>query len=146
MQIKTWTPKASEIERQWWVVDANGQTLGRVASQVAALLRGKHKPTFTTHMDTGDFVIVVNADKITVTGRRLDQKFYYRHSGYHGGIKSVMLRTQLQERPTRVLEAAIRGMLPKTSLGRQQLGKLKIYAGESHPHAAQKPQLWEIKS
>jgi large subunit ribosomal protein L13 len=143
MRVKTWTPKAQEIERTWWVIDAKDQTLGRVASQIAYLLRGKHKPQFSPHMDVGDFVIVINADRIHVTGRRLDQKFYHRHSGYPGGIKSISLRHQLELHPERVIEAAVRGMLPKNRLGRQMFGKLKVYAGAEHPHAAQKPQLWE---
>jgi large subunit ribosomal protein L13 len=143
MRVKTWTPKAQEIERNWWVIDAKDQTLGRVASQIAYLLRGKHKPQFSPHMDVGDFVIVINAERIHVTGRRLDQKFYYRHSGYPGGIKSVSLRKQLELHPERVIEAAVRGMLPKNRLGRQMFGKLKVYAGAEHPHAAQKPQLWD---
>ncbi|MEW5985799.1 MAG: 50S ribosomal protein L13 [Chloroflexota bacterium] len=142
--MKTYTPTPTEIERQWYVVDANGQTLGRVSTRIAAILRGKHKPTFTPSMDTGDYVIVVNADKIKVTGRRMDQKFYYHHSGYPGGLTSIVLRRQLQEHPTRVIEAAVRGMLPKNRLGRQMIRKLKIYAGPEHPHQAQQPVALEM--
>lgn len=143
MRIKTWTPKAEEIERAWWVIDAKDKTLGRLATQIAALLKGKHKPQYSTHMDMGDFVIVVNCEKIHVTGRRLDQKTYYRHSGYPGGLKSITLRDQLAKRPERVIESAVRGMLPKNALGRHMFKKLKVYAGPEHPHNAQKPQPWE---
>ncbi len=142
--MKTYTAKASDIERTWYVVDAEGQTLGRLASEIAKVLRGKHKPTFTPHMDTGDYVIVVNAEKIQVTGRKMDQKFYYRHSGYPGGLKSISLRVQLQKHPTRVIQAAVRGMLPKNRLGRAMIKKLKVYAGDSHPHQAQQPQKLEF--
>jgi len=145
MRIKTWTPKADEIERQWWVVDAKDQTLGRVATQIATLLKGKHKPEYTTHMDMGDHVIVINAERIHVTGRRLDQKIYYRHTQYPGGLRSLTLREQLEKKPEKVMEAAVRGMLPKNSLGRQMFRKLKVYAGPDHPHQAQKPQVWEGK-
>jgi large subunit ribosomal protein L13 len=145
MRIKTWTPKAGEIERQWWVIDAKDQTLGRVATQIATLLKGKHKPEFSMHMDVGDHVIVINADRIHVTGRRLDQKIYYRHTGYPGGLRSLSLREQLDKRPEKVMEMAVRGMLPKNRLGRQMFRKLKVYAGPDHPHKAQKPQVWEGK-
>ena len=145
MRIKTWTPKAGEIERQWWVIDAKDQTLGRVATQIATLLKGKHKPEFSMHMDVGDHVIVINADRIHVTGRRLDQKIYYRHTGYPGGLRSLTLRQQLAKNPEKVMEDAVRGMLPKNSLGRQMFRKLKVYAGPDHPHKAQKPQVWEGK-
>lgn len=132
--------KEQEVERRWYVVDAEGKTLGRLASQVAAILRGKHKPTFTPHVDTGDFVIVVNAAKVRLTGRKTDQKLYYRHTLYPGGLKSRTAREMLATRPAEMIELAVRGMLPKNRLGRRQLRKLKVYAGESHPHAAQKPE------
>lgn len=143
MRVKTWTPKASDIERAWWVIDAKDKTLGRLATQVAHLLRGKHKPSFAPHMDMGDYVIVVNCDRIRVTGRRLDQKIYYRHSMYPGGLKAISLRDLLQKHPERVIELAVRGMLPKNRLGRRMYKKLKVYAGPDHPHAAQKPKVWE---
>jgi large subunit ribosomal protein L13 len=139
MKIKTYTPKPDDIQREWYVVDAKDQTLGRLATQIARILLGKHKPMFSNHVDTGDFVIVVNCDKLRVTGSKLDDKFYHRHSLYPGGLTSISLRKQLQQHPDRVLEAAVRGMLPKNSLGRQMIKKMKIYAGPDHPHAAQKP-------
>ena len=142
--MKTFTAKPHEIERKWLVVDAQGQTLGRLASRIATILRGKHKPIYTPHVDCGDYVIVVNAGSISVTGQKLDQKIYYRHSGYPGGLKQVSLRRQLQIHPERVLEAAVRGMLPKNRLGRKMFKKLKIYAGAEHPHAAQKPQKLDV--
>jgi len=138
--VRTFTGKKEEIEREWFVVDATGQTLGRLASQIAPILRGKHKPTYTPHLDCGDFVIVVNADKVQVTGRKMDQKFYYRHSGYPGGLKQISLRDQLNRHPERVIQAAVKGMLPKNKLGRQMIKKLKIYAGDEHPHQAQQPE------
>lgn len=138
--MKTYSAKAQEIEQKWYVVDAQGKTLGRLASQVASILRGKHKAIFTPHVDCGDFVIIINADKVWTTGRKLDQKMYYRHSGYPGGLKEITLRDQLQKFPERVIEAAVRGMLPKNKLGRQMYKKLKVYAGPSHPHEAQKPE------
>lgn len=128
-----------ELQRDWYVVDAQGQTLGRLASRIATVLRGKHKPTYTPYTDCGDYVIIVNADKIHVTGQKMTQKMYYRHSGYPGGLKEVMLRDQLQKFPDRVLEQAVRGMLPKNKLGRRMFKKLKIYAGPNHPHQAQQP-------
>jgi len=137
--VKTFSAKPHEVEREWFVVDAQGQTLGRLASRIATILRGKHKPIYTPHVDCGDYVIVVNADKINVTGRKLDQKIYYRHSGYPGGLKQVTLRRQLQTHPERVVEAAVRGMLPKNRLGRKMYKKLKVYAGPDHPHGAQQP-------
>jgi large subunit ribosomal protein L13 len=142
---KTYTPTPTEIERKWWIVDAEGQTLGRLASQVATILRGKHKPSYTPNLDTGDFVVVVNAEKILVTGDRLDSKMYYRHSKYQGGLTEITLRKQLQKFPTRPIEDAVKGMLPKNALGRQMFSKLKVYAGPAHPHAAQQPQPLEIK-
>jgi large subunit ribosomal protein L13 len=142
--MKTFSPKASEITRSWWVVDADGQILGRLASAIASRLRGKDKPTFTTHMDTGDFVVVVNAEKIRVTGRKLDQKMYRRHSGYPGGFREHTLAQELAKHPDRVIEKAVRGMLPKNSLGEHILKKLKVYAGSDHPHQAQGPQTWQL--
>ncbi len=140
--MKTYTVTPADIVREWYVVDAKGKTLGRLATEVARLLRGKHKPIFTPHMDCGDFVIVVNADKIRVTGRKMDTKLYYRHSGYPGGFKAVRLRDQLAQFPTRAVELAVRGMLPKGRLGRAIYKKLKVYASETHPHEAQKPKVW----
>jgi large subunit ribosomal protein L13 len=137
--MKTYSAKPGEITREWYLVDAEGKTLGRLATQIADTLRGKRKPRFTPHVDTGDFVIVVNAEKIRVTGNKLDQKRYYRHSGYPGGLRSRTLREQLDRRPTEVLRVAVKGMLPKNRLARQQITKLKIYAGPEHPHEAQNP-------
>lgn len=137
--MKTYSIKEKELQHDWYVVDAAGQNLGRLSSKVAAILRGKHKPSFTPWMDTGDFVIVVNADKIEVTGRRLDAKKYYSFSGYPGGLKSITLRSQLDKHPERVLIASIKGMLPHNRLGRQMFKKLKVYASPDHPHAAQQP-------
>ncbi len=142
--MRTFTAKKEEIEREWYVVDAEGKTLGRLASRIAPILRGKHKPIYTPHLDCGDFVIVVNVDKVRVTGRKLDQKFYHRHSGYPGGLTSISLRDQLAKYPERVLQAAIRGMLPKNKLGRRMIKKLKVYAGDSHPHQAQQPKPLEL--
>ena len=137
--MKTYSAKKGEIAREWYLVDADGQTLGRLATRIADTLRGKGKPQYTPHVDTGDFVVVVNAEKIQVTGNKLDQKRYYRHSGYPGGIRSRTLREQLGRRPTEVLRTAVKGMLPKNRLARQQINKLKIYAGPEHPHEAQAP-------
>src|SRR3954452_23794582 len=137
--MKTYNAKPGEIQRDWLVVDAEGKTLGRLATVIAERLRGKGKPTFTPHVDTGDFVVVVNAEKIAVTGKKLDEKMYYRHSGYPGGLKQRPLRDELARRPTEVLRKAVKGMLPRNRLARQQIGKLKIYAGPEHPHAAQTP-------
>ena len=137
--MKTYSAKPGEITREWYLVDAEGKTLGRLATQIADTLRGKRKPQYTPHVDTGDFVIVVNAEKIHVTGNKLDQKRYYRHSGYPGGLRSRTLREQLDRRPTEVLRVAVKGMLPKNRLARQQITKLKIYAGPEHPHEAQAP-------
>ena len=136
---RTYTPKAGEIQRQWLVIDATDVVLGRLASHAATLLRGKHKPTFANHVDTGDFVIIINADKVALTGQKLQQKKAYRHSGYPGGLKSVTYAELLEKNPVRAVEKAVRGMLPKNSLGRQQLSKLKVYTGAEHPHAAQQP-------
>lgn len=137
--MRTYTPKPGEITRAWHVIDATDVVLGRLASHAAILLRGKHKPIFAPHLDTGDFVIVVNAEKIALTGSKLAQKKAYRHSGYPGGLTATSYEQLLEQHPTRAVEKAIRGMLPKTSLGRAQLRKLKVYAGGSHPHAAQQP-------
>jgi large subunit ribosomal protein L13 len=144
IKVKTHVVKESDIEREWFVVDAAGQTLGRLASNVARILRGKHKPTFSPHLDVGDYVVVVNADRIVVTGRKLDQKMYYRHTGYPGGLKSITLREQLVRHPTFAVRAAVKGMLPKNILGRRMLKKLKVYAGPDHPHQAQQPKVLEF--
>ena len=143
--MKTYSAKPGEISRDWYVVDAEGKTLGRLATQIAEVLRGKGKPAYTPHVDTGDFVVVVNAEKIAVTGTKLDDKMYYRHSGYPGGLKARPLREQLERRPTEVLRKAVKGMLPKNRLARQQLGKLKIYAGPEHPHEAQAPKPLDVE-
>ena len=142
--MKTYVTKPADIERSWYVVDAEGQTLGRLASQIAAVLRGKHKPIYSPSVDAGDFVVVINADKIKVTGRRMDQKMYYRHSGYPGGLREATLKKQLDRHPTRPVELAIKGMLPKNKLGRQMIKKLKVYAGPEHPHHAQQPVPMEL--
>lgn len=136
---KTYYPKAGELDRQWYVVDAEGQNLGRLSARIARALIGKDKPTYTPGVDGGDCVVVVNAGSIAVTGNKLDQKFYYRHSQYPGGIKKVSLREQLEKHPERVLHTAVRGMLPRNRLGRKMLGHLHVYAGPDHPHAAQQP-------
>jgi large subunit ribosomal protein L13 len=140
------TPSAREadVERRWFVCDADGLVLGRLASQIASVLRGKHKPIYTPHVDTGDFVVIVNAEKVALTGRKLEQKTYYRHSGYAGGIRAVNAAKMLEKHPERVLESAVRGMLPKNPLGRRMFKKLKIYAGPDHPHAAQQPEPLEV--
>jgi large subunit ribosomal protein L13 len=137
---KTWNAKPGEVERRWYLVDADGKTLGRLATRIADTLRGKDKPQYTPHVDTGDFVVVVNAEKIAVTGNKLDDKRYYRHSGYPGGIRSRTLRDELERRPTEVIRKAVKGMLPRSKLGRTQLTKLKVYAGPEHPHEAQSPE------
>lgn len=142
--MKTIWTKEADVERSWYVVDAEGKTLGRLASQVAAILRGKHKPIYNPSVDTGDFVIVINADKIHVTGRRMDQKKYYTHSGYQGGLKERTLRQMMEKTPERVIQLAVRGMLPKNVLGRKMIKKLKVYAGPDHPHGAQRPEPLEL--
>jgi large subunit ribosomal protein L13 len=142
--MKTFSPKAAEIERRWWVVDADGQVLGRLASVIAARLRGKDKPIYAPHMDTGDFVVVVNASKVRVTGRKAEQKVYRRHSGYPGGFREVPYRQMLAGHPERIIESAVRGMLPKNALGEQMFKKLKVYAGAEHPHQAQQPEAWTL--
>ena len=143
--MKTYTAKPGEIERRWYVVDAEGQNLGRLATRIADQLRGKNKPQYTPHVDTGDFIVVVNAEKIAVTGKKLDEKMYYRHSGYPGGLKQRTLREQLDRRQTEVLRVAVKGMLPKNKLAARQLTKLKIYAGPEHPHTAQSPEPLEVQ-
>ena len=142
--MRTYSPKAAEIERAWFVVDADGLVLGRLASSVAAILRGKHRTTFAPHVDTGDHVIVVNADKIVLTSNKADDKLAYRHSGYPGGLHATSYAELLANQPTELVRRSVRGMLPKNSLGRRMLGKLNVYAGPDHPHAAQKPQPLEL--
>ena len=142
--MKTYSAKPGEIQRDWVLVDAEGKTLGRIATVIADRLRGKNKAVFTPHVDTGDFVVVVNAEKVAVTGKKLDEKMYHRHSGYPGGLRSRSLRDQLERQPTEVLRTAVKGMLPRTKLGRAQLTKLKIYAGPEHPHEAQAPTPLEV--
>lgn len=144
MSVKTYVTKPDEVEREWFVVDASGKTLGRLATEVARILRGKHKPIYSPMIDVGDYVIVVNAEKVRVTGRKLTQKFYYRHSGYPGGFKQISLRDMLARHPTRVIEYAVWGMLPKNALGRRMFRKLKVYAGPDHPHQAQNPKPLEL--
>lgn len=136
---KTFVTKSADIQREWYVVDAAGMSLGRLSTRIAAVLRGKHKPTFTPHLDNGDFVVVINADKITVTGGKMEEKFYYAFSGYPGGLRATSLRDQLAQHPERVVTHAVKGMLPHNRLGRQLIKKLKVYAGVEHPHAAQQP-------
>jgi large subunit ribosomal protein L13 len=142
--VRTYSPKGNDITRQWHVIDASDVVLGRLASQVAVLLRGKHKPIFAPHVDTGDFVIVINAGKVALSGNKLEQKRAYRHSGYPGGLRSISYGELMEKRPERIVEKAVRGMLPKNSLGRQTLRKLKVYAGPDHPHSAQQPVPFEI--
>ncbi|RMF03204.1 MAG: 50S ribosomal protein L13 [Chloroflexi bacterium] len=142
--MKTISAREQDIQRDWYVVDAQGQTLGRLATRVATVLRGKHKPIYTPHVDCGDYVVIVNAEKVHTTGQKATQKKYYRHSGYPGGLREITLRDQLQKFPTRVLESAVRGMLPKNRLGRQMFKKLKVYAGPNHPHEAQQPKPLEL--
>ena len=143
--MKSFMASPSTIERKWYVVDATGHTLGRLTSEIAKILRGKHKPIYTPHIDTGDYVIVVNADKIKVTGKKLDQKIYYRHSDYVGGMKETTLKEMLAKKPEDVIKLAVKGMLPKGPLGRQMIKKLRVYAGPEHEQAAQKPEVLEIK-
>ena len=143
--MKSYMASPSTIEKKWYVVDAAGHTLGRLASEVASVLRGKNKPIYTPHIDTGDYVIIINADKIKVTGKKLDQKIYYHHSDYVGGMKETTLKDMLSKKPEFVTEHAVKGMLPKGPLGRQMLSKLHVYAGSEHPHEAQKPEVLEIK-
>lgn len=144
MKQKTFVTKPDDIEREWWVVDAKGKTLGRLATQIAVILRGKNKPVFAPNVDTGDYVVVINCDKIVTTGNKLDQKIYYRHSKYNGGLSQTPLRRQLETHPDRVIELAVKGMLPKNALGRQMIKKLKVYASDTHPHTAQNPKPLDI--
>ncbi len=143
--MKTYMAKGETVERKWYVVDAEGMVLGRLASQVAAILRGKHKPIFTPHVDTGDYVIIINADKVVLTGKKLEQKKYYHHSGYVGGLKEISYKTLLQKKPEFAVYEAIRLMMPKGPLGRQMLKKVKIYRGSEHNHVAQQPEVLELK-
>ncbi len=143
-RMKTYTPKASEIERSWWVVDAAGKPLGRLATRLASILRGKHKPMYTPHLDTGDYIVILNAAKVRLTGAKEDQKTYFRHSGYIGGEKHIPFRRMIQTHPERVMELAVKGMLPKNALGRSMRKKLKVYAGTEHPHQGQDPQPLEL--
>jgi large subunit ribosomal protein L13 len=142
--MKTYLTPVKEIERKWYVVDATGKVLGRVASEIARRLRGKHKPNYSTFMDVGDFVVVVNADKVRLTGKKWDDKIYYRHSGYMGGLKQMTAKEMLEKKPEELIRKAVRGMLPKNTLGRAQLKKLKVYAGADHPHEAQRPEPLDI--
>lgn len=141
----TYMAKSTEVERKWFVVDAEGKTLGRLASEVAALIRGKHKPTFTPHVDTGDFVVVINAEKIHLTGKKMSDKIYYRHSMYSGGLKATPAQEMIKNKPERVIELAVHGMLPKNRLGDKMKLKLKVYAGAEHPHQAQNPEVYELR-
>jgi len=136
---KTYIPKAEDVARDWYIIDADGQNLGRLASKIATVILGKHKPNYTPGVNTGDYVIVINAELITVTGSKLDDKYYYRHSGYPGGFKQISLRDQLAKHPRRVVESAVKGMLPHNRFGRKLIKKLKVYAGQNHPHEAQQP-------
>lgn len=142
--MNTYVTKPNDIKRDWYVVDAQGQTLGRLATRIAAVLKGKHKPIYSPSMDTGDYVVVINAEKIVATGRKLDEKLYYRHTGYPGGLRRINLRDQLAKHPERVISAAVRGMLPHNRLGRAMFKKLKVFAGAEHPHAAHKPKTLEL--
>ncbi|MBL1320056.1 MAG: 50S ribosomal protein L13 [Methylophaga sp.] len=144
MKTTTLSAKPAEVRRDWFVVDADGKTLGRMATEIARRLRGKHKTIYTPHVDTGDYIVVINADKIRVTGNKLKNKMYYHHTGYIGGIKSISLGKQLDKAPERVIQSAVKGMLPKNPLGRTMFGKLKVYAGAEHPHTAQQPKVLEI--
>lgn len=141
--MKTYSQKASEVQRDWYVIDATDQVLGRLATQIATILRGKHKPTFTPSMDGGDFVVVVNAEKVRLTGHKAEQKVYYRHSGYPGGMREISYKEMLSKHPDRILRLAVKGMLPKTRMGRHLLTKLRVYAGPTHPHAAQQPKEYQ---
>ena len=143
--MKTYVAKPEDFKRDWYVVDASDQVLGRLATQIAMRLRGKHKPIFTPHVDTGDFIIVINADKVQLTGRKTDQKMYWRHSGYPGGIRGVSAKRMLETKPEELIRHAVRGMLPKNRLGRKLLKKLKVYSGAEHPHQAQQPIAWSLE-
>ncbi len=144
MKTTTLSAKPAEVRRDWFIIDADGKTLGRMATEIARRLRGKHKTIYTPHVDTGDYIVVINADKIRVTGNKLKDKMYYHHTGYIGGIKSISLEKQLDKAPDRVIKTAVKGMLPKNPLGRAMFGKLKVYAGAEHPHTAQQPKVLEI--
>ncbi len=144
--MKTFSAKEKDIKRKWLVIDASGKTLGRLASEVARRLRGKHKPEYTPHVDTGDYIIVINADKVKVTGKKADDKHYYHHTGYPGGIKSNTFNELISKKPIRVIELAVKGMLPKNPLGRAMIKKLKVYPGGEHPHAAQQPETLELSA
>jgi large subunit ribosomal protein L13 len=143
--VKTYSAKTNEVPQDWLLVDAEGQTLGRLATQIAHRLRGKHKPVFTPHVDTGDFIVVINAEKVKLTGKKIEDKKYYRHTGYPGGIRETTAEKMLATKPTEILTIAVRGMLPKNRLGRKMLTKLKVYTGKAHPHEAQQPQPLELK-
>ncbi len=143
--MKSYMARPQEVERKWYVIDAEGQTLGRLASEIARLLRGKTKPQYTPHVDTGDFVVVVNADRVSVTGRKAEQKLYRRHTGYPGGLREVTYEQMMERKPAEILRKAVYGMMPKTRLARQQFRKLKIYAGSEHPHEAQSPEPYEVR-
>ncbi|MGH1468814.1 MAG: 50S ribosomal protein L13 [Bdellovibrionales bacterium] len=143
--MKTWNAKPNEIERKWWIVDATGKTLGRLSTEIAQTLRGKNKPQYTPHVDTGDFVVVINSEKIKVNGKKAEQKTYFRHTGYFGGIKETSYKEMLEKNPDRIITKAVEGMLPKNILSSQIIKKLKVYAGSEHPHAAQKPELLTLK-
>jgi large subunit ribosomal protein L13 len=142
--MKTWAPKQGEVERKWLLIDAKDKVLGRVAAEIASILRGKKKPEFTPHADAGDFVVVINVSKIRLTGKKLEQKMYYRHSGFQGGLKVTQAGTLLKAKPERLFWLAVKGMLPKNTLGRSQLKKLKVYGGDTHPHAAQQPETYQL--
>lgn len=144
--MKTSFIRKEDTNRKWYVIDANGQVVGRLAVEIARRLRGKHKPTYTPHIDTGDYIIVINADKVRLTGRKMDQKMYYRHTGYPGGLKSITAKALLQRKPERILELAVKGMLPKNRLGRRMFKKMKVYAGSEHPHQAQQPEVLTFES
>ena len=143
--MKSYMARPLEVERKWHVIDAEGQTLGRLATEIARLLRGKNKPQYTPHVDTGDFVVVVNAEKVVVTGKKAEQKVYYRHTGYPGGLRETSYEVMLERKPTEILRKAVKGMMPRTRLGRQQFRKLKIYVGPEHPHEAQAPEHYEVR-
>lgn len=142
--MKTFSAKPESVQRDWYVVDATGKTLGRLASEIATRLRGKHKPEYTPHVDTGDYIVVVNAEKVQVTGNKVSDKMYYRHSGFPGGLKTTNFQMLIDKQPKRVIELAVKGMMPRNPLGRAMLGKLKVYAGSEHPHSAQQPQALDI--
>jgi large subunit ribosomal protein L13 len=142
--MKTFSAKPAEVKRDWYVIDATGKTLGRLAAEIAKRLRGKHKPEYTPHVDTGDYIVVINAEKVHATGNKMTDKFYYHHTGYPGGIKSIQLKDQLIQHPTRVIEHAVKGMMPKNPLGRAMFRKLKVYAGTEHKHTAQQPKPLDI--